>query len=103
MQDQVHADQFSRDGRTRPAGPNAFCSMWVEMMPGAFYRTRAGGLTSGGRLLYPALVPVHIHHPKGGNISTPPYVNQYVGGVSLPATAWPRQTLPALRRAMVVV
>ena len=44
--------------------------------------------------------------PKGGKgeiHSTPVHVNQYVAGVSLPATAWPRQTLTALRRARLVV
>ena len=34
-----------------------------------------------------------------GYVSTPPHVNQDVGGESLPATAWPRQTLWATRPA----
>ena len=65
MQDQVHADQFSKDGRTRPAGPNAFYSMWAEMMPGAFYRTRAGGLNMGGVRTFLALMLEPLSHPKG--------------------------------------
>ena len=68
MQDQVHADQFSKDGRTRPAEPNAFYSMWAEMMPGAFYRTRAGGITMGGMSTFLALSRFVSTTPKGETI-----------------------------------
>ena len=57
------------------------------------------GFIMGGPMSSPALMRARLGHPQGGIYPTPSHVNQDVDGVSLPATAWPRQTHWATRPA----